>query len=81
MMIEITSEIIQILNCPDTFIELELTVKPGFYRMRVYSSDMRVYDSDEFDDKDKKDDCYRIDIGTDNNIERNVLKKFIKAIK
>ena len=68
--IEIKSGIIQILDCPTSTIQLEVEVDPGFYRARIYSSNLASVDGDE------GDDFYRIEIWPDENMERKVLKRY-----
>ena len=70
---EINSGLIQIQDCPNSSVEFELKVKPGKYRVRVYSSNLKGVDIDE----DEGDDYYKIEIWPDINMERKVLKRFI----
>lgn len=68
--INVESGVLQILECPGTSVELKVKVKPGTYRVRVYSSNLAsVLDDDG-------DDFYRIEIWPDNNMERKVLKRY-----
>lgn len=66
----VNSGYIQVQNCPDSEVELEITVNPGSYRVRVYSSNLASVDGDE------GDDFYRIEIWQDANLERRVIKKY-----
>jgi hypothetical protein len=63
---------LQILNCPFSAVELEFNVEPGVYRVRVYSSNMLGYDSDE----DEDDSYYKIEMWPDTSMERRVLKRY-----
>lgn len=72
--IKVESGSLQILECPSSAINLDIKVKPGIYRVRVYFSNMVGYDSDE----DKEDDYYKIEVWPDSNMERKVLKRYSK---
>ena len=68
--IAVQSGVLQVLDCPNSAVELEIKVKPGNYRVRVYSSNLAsVLDDDG-------DDYYKIEIWSDNNMERKVLKQW-----
>jgi len=71
--IEIRSGIIQILDCPDSCVELEINVIPGLYRARVYSINLASVEGDE------GDDFYKIEIWPDTLMERKVLKRYNQA--
>jgi hypothetical protein len=68
--LEINSGIIQVLDCPNSIVQLELPVTPGTYRVRVYSSDLASVEGDE------GDDFYKIEIWRGLNTERKVLKRY-----
>jgi hypothetical protein len=51
---------------------LEVKVKPGKYRVRIYSSNLAGGDMDEVEGKD----YYKIEIWPDENMERKVLKRY-----
>lgn len=68
--IEIKSGTIQILDCPSSEIQLELSVKPGFYRTRIYSINLASVDGDE------GEDFYKIEIWPDLEMDRKVLKRY-----
>jgi hypothetical protein len=70
----IKSGILQVLNCPNTAVELGITLKPSTYRIRVYSSNLDSVDGDE------GNDYYKIEIWPDTNMERKVLKQYIRKI-
>jgi hypothetical protein len=73
--INIPSGELQILNCPDNHLELSLKVKPGKYRVRVYSSNLAsVKDTDLANDTDN--DYYRIEMWQSEDMERKVLKQY-----
>jgi hypothetical protein len=57
--IEIKSGVLQILDCPNSTLELEISVEPGTYRVRVYSSNLASVEGDE------GDDYYKIEIWPD----------------
>jgi hypothetical protein len=71
--IEIESGIIQIIDCPSSNLALEINIKPGIYRARIYSSKLASVDGDE------GDDFYKIEIWPDSKMDRNVIKRY-KAI-
>ncbi|MEO6631699.1 MAG: hypothetical protein ABIN13_08260 [Mucilaginibacter sp.] len=68
--IEIKSGTIQILDCPSSEVHLELNVKPGFYRTRIYSINLASVNGDE------GEDSYRIEIWSASEMERKVLKRY-----
>jgi hypothetical protein len=68
--IEVKSGAIQILDCPNSNVELELNIKPGTYRVRIYSSNLPSVEGDE------GDDYYKIEIWPDTKMERIVLKQY-----
>jgi len=69
--IEIESGIIQVLACPTSNVELEVQVDPGFYRTRIYSSNLASVEGGE-----EGDDFYKIEIWLGSGLERNVLKYY-----
>jgi hypothetical protein len=69
--IELRSGILEVLDCPNSKVQLETKVNPGTYRVRVYSSNLdSVIDDDG-------EDYYKIEIWPDTNIERKVLKRYL----
>lgn len=69
--LELKSGDLRILDCPNSSIQLEVKVKPGTYRVRIYSSNLAsVVDDDG-------DDYYKIEIWESDNIERKVLKRYV----
>ena len=63
----IKSGTLQILNCTNGSVALELNVIPAYYRVRIYSSNLHnVVD----------DDYYKIEIWKDHDTEKKVLKKY-----
>jgi hypothetical protein len=72
--VKITSGILQVLSCPTSEVELEVKIKPGTYRIRVYSSKLSTADIDE----DEGNDRYKIEIWPDTNMERKVLKRYVR---
>lgn len=76
--IEIKSGIVQVLDCPNSVIQIELKVAPGNYRVRVYSSNLNSVDGDGGDTgNDDGDDFYRVEIWPDASTERRVLKRYL----
>lgn len=69
--LELKSGILQVLDCPNSSVELELQLKPGFYRVRVSSSNLFTVEGDE------GDDFYSIEIWPQGLSGRNVLKNTI----
>lgn len=69
----LSSGIMQVLNFPDSRIELKAIVTPGRYRVRVYSFNLKNINSEA----DEGTDYYRINLWRDNNaVPRKVLKQF-----
>lgn len=69
--IEIKSGILQVLDCPNSNIELEVKLKPSRYRIRVYSSHLDNSNGKE------ENDYYKIEIWPDENMNRKVLKQYL----
>jgi hypothetical protein len=68
--INLKSGILQVLDCPNSNIELELKLNPGKYRLRIYSLNLAsVID-------DSGDDYYKIEMWPDVEMGRNVLKQY-----
>lgn len=70
--LEIKSDVLQILDCPNSNVEKEFKIRPGRYRVRVYSSNLASVD----DDEEKGQDYYKIEIWPDGDIKRKVLKQW-----
>jgi len=70
--LELTSGVLQILDCPDSEIMLEINTSPGLYRIRVYSSGLRTTSRDD----DEGDDQYLIEIWPSKLTNRKVLKRY-----
>jgi hypothetical protein len=68
--INVRTGILQVLDCPNSNIELEVNVNPEKYRVRIYSLDLRSVKDDS------GDDYYIIEIWPDTNMERAVLKQY-----
>lgn len=73
--IEVTSGIIQVIDCPSSNIELELNVNPGTYRVRIYSLNLASVEYDE------GNDFYKIEIWPDTEMKRMVLKRYNRIFK
>jgi hypothetical protein len=69
--LEMTSNTLIVTDCPNPGAILKINIKPGKYRVRVYSSNL---DSVEGDDGD---DYYRIEVWPSSNMERKVLTRFV----
>jgi hypothetical protein len=69
--LQLVSGFLQITNCPDNEIELTLKLKPGIYKVRIYSSNLRNTGLDD----EEGSDLYRIEICPGNSISRRVLKR------
>lgn len=68
--IEIKSGILQVVDCPNWNIELEIKLISRAYRIRIYSINLKsVID-------DSGNDYYKIEVWPDSLIERIVLKQF-----
>lgn len=72
--IVIKSGTLQILDCPNSALQFTVKVTPGAYRARIYFLDMAGFDSDEKEGKDH----YKIEIWPDTNMERKVLKRYVR---
>lgn len=73
--INIQSGELQVLDCPDSHIELSLKVQPGKYRVRIYSSNLAsVKETDLSSNTDN--DYYRIEIWKSDDLDRKVLKQY-----
>lgn len=73
--INIQSGELQLLNCPDSHLELSLKLNPNKYRVRVYSSNLAsVKETDLANDTDN--DYYRIEIWPSEDMEMKVLKHY-----
>lgn len=70
--INIESGTLQVLDCPNSSVELEIKIPPGKYRVRVYSSNLdSVIDDDG-------DDYYKIEIWLSEDMETRVLKQYLE---
>jgi len=66
----INSGTIQILDCPNSAMQLEIPVKNGDYRVRIYSSNLSSVNGDE------GDDFYFVEIWPGAGTGRIVLKRY-----
>jgi hypothetical protein len=72
--VNVKSGILQVLDCPNSNLELEVKVNPGQYRVRIYSLNLdSVID-------DSGDDYYKIEVWQDINMERIVLKQYSRNV-
>ncbi len=67
--IKIKSGCLQILDCPNSDIQLEINVSKGDNRVRIYGANFKTVVGDD------GDDFYRIEIWGTAHSERKVLKK------
>ncbi|WP_160138285.1 hypothetical protein [Chryseobacterium sp. c4a] len=73
--INIQSGKLKILDCPHIHKKLLLIVKPGKYRVRIYSSNLlTVKESDLVNETDN--DYYRIELWPSEDMKRKVLKQY-----
>ena len=69
--LELSTGVLQVLDCPNSTLELEVDLPPGKYRVRIYSSNLASVGEDE-----SGDDFYLIEIWPDSNLERKVIKQY-----
>lgn len=72
--LKIRSGFLQVTDCPNSKVELKVKLKPGDYRVRVYSMDLAKADHGLYDGKDS----YKIEIWPDAIKPRVVLKRYIE---
>lgn len=72
--LEVKSGVLQVLDCPNNSLESEVKVTPGNYRVRIYSSNL----SSVMDEDEDGNDYYKIEIWRDDNMERKVLKRYVR---
>jgi hypothetical protein len=68
--LEITSGFIQLLECPNNSVVLEIPVENGIYVVRIYSSNLSSVDGDD------GNDFYKIEIWKNEIKERKLLKRY-----
>lgn len=68
--IDIKSGALEVQDCPDSLVQLEINLSKGLYIVRIYSSNLESVDGDE------GDDYYKIEIWPGEKISSRVLKKF-----
>jgi hypothetical protein len=70
--LKISSGILTILDCTSRDVQLQVSMEPGAYRVRIYSSNWAsVVDDDG-------DDFYKIEVWPSNEADRTVLKQYGK---
>ncbi len=69
--IRLASGILEVIDCPQSEVELKIIIEPGNYRARVYSINLDANLAE-----DNGDDQYKIEIWPCENLERKVLKRF-----
>jgi hypothetical protein len=65
--VKVESGQFDVLDCPNSKVQFEIKVKPGTYRIRIYSSNL---------DSVEGDDYYKIEIWPSDNLQRKVLKRY-----
>jgi hypothetical protein len=71
--LSVKSGILQVVDCPNSNVELEVEINPGAYRARVYSLNLAsVID-------ESGDDYYIIEIWPDTNMKRSVLRQYCRV--
>jgi hypothetical protein len=68
--LNVESGVLQVLDCPNSNVELEVKVNPGKFRARIYSLNLTSVVGDS------GDDFYRIEMWPDTDMERSVLKQY-----
>ena len=68
--LQIHSGILQVLDCPNSEIEMEIEIENGEYRVRVYSRNL------ESGYEENPGDSYKIEMWKEVYSERTVLKRF-----
>lgn len=68
--LNLKSGVLQIMDCTDFSSQLDIELKPGNYRVRVYSSNLASVLGDE------GNDFYRIEVWPSDTLERKVLKRY-----
>lgn len=69
--LKIESGVLQVIDCPNSEVQISISVDSGNYRARIYSSGLFEFVTDE----DEGDDSYKIEIWPDDNLQRTVLKR------
>lgn len=69
--INVGSGTLEVLDCPTVTVQLIINLNPGRYRVRIYSSNLNSVEGGE-----AGNDYYRIELWSDNNISRKVLKQY-----
>lgn len=73
--INIQSGELQLVDCPNSNLELSIKLEPGTYKVRVYSSNLAsVQEKDLPNDTDN--DYYYIELWKSDDINRNILKQY-----
>ena len=71
--IEVKSGILQILDCPNSNVEGEIKIVPGVYKIRVYSTNLKIL---EGEDEDEGNDFYKIEIWKEGNPNNKIIKSY-----
>lgn len=70
--LKIKSGVLQILDCPVSEVIFETALRPGLYRIRVYSSNL----ASTYGEEEDMQDFYSIEIWPDTSTGRKVLKQY-----
>ena len=73
--INIESGELQILDCPNSHVELSFKIDPGKYRIRVYGSNFNSVEQTDLA-HDSDNDFYKIEIWKSEDMQRKVLKQW-----
>lgn len=68
--LQVPSGILSILDCLNRNVQLQIPVKPGTYRVRIYSSNFATVVDEN------RDDFYRIELWPSKEADRIVLKQY-----
>lgn len=68
--IQISSGVMQLVDCPNFSVEMELNLLPGSYRVRVYSLNLEMIEDDE------GNDFYIIEVWQEDEKSKRVLKRW-----
>jgi hypothetical protein len=70
--LEVKSGVLNILDCPLSTLVSEIEIKPGLYRVRIYSSNLES----TYQDEDEATDFYRIEIWPGRTTDVKLLKEY-----
>jgi hypothetical protein len=79
--IKLETGYLQVLDCPNSAVQLELKLEKDAYRVRVYSAKLASVINDEGFLMDNGDDYYRIELWKAPYNKRAILKKYKNPTK